>query len=306
MTNNPNQWTEQRLRNFIDNKVEENLRLEYKSGRALDMSKKDKQARELLIEVSAMANSAGGVVIVGLAEDHSKGNKQLSVPTNIEPVDCTKATKDWIENVLENAKPSIDGLEVHTIRLSSGPNDVAYVVEVPQSTTAHQASDKRYYRRRGTHALPMDHDEIENVRCRGKVPKVDIDLVEKRRGDGLLGSIEVYAKNTGVVVAKHVVVKVEMPTSSLFKPRHATEGPLRQPPGTTRGEVEYTQCICDNITRRQRPILPTLDERLAIILLDPRKCPLDSFELSWEVYVDAAPQPDGSKLVQMKAPQSTP
>jgi hypothetical protein len=47
--------------------------------------------------------------------------------------------------------------------LASGPNDVAYVVEIPQSETAHPALDNRYYKRFNFESVPMADHEIRDV-----------------------------------------------------------------------------------------------------------------------------------------------
>ena len=70
-------WTTKRLRRLIDDKVEEDLHLEYKGADALLTSEGKKN--ELSKDISAFANADGGVVIYGMSEtDH--------LPTNIDPV----------------------------------------------------------------------------------------------------------------------------------------------------------------------------------------------------------------------------
>ncbi len=56
----PKNWTEQRLQNFISSESEESLTLEYKSAEAL--GKSEYQKHEITKDVSAMANSAGGLL----------------------------------------------------------------------------------------------------------------------------------------------------------------------------------------------------------------------------------------------------
>jgi len=60
----PKNWTEAKIQNFIKSEIEESLTLEYKSGEALE--KTEHKKREITKDVSAMANSAGGLLIYGL------------------------------------------------------------------------------------------------------------------------------------------------------------------------------------------------------------------------------------------------
>jgi hypothetical protein len=60
---------------LIRDKIEENFTLEYKSSGALARDEKSK--REITKDVSAMANSAGGVLIYSLAEVRDDALKHL-------------------------------------------------------------------------------------------------------------------------------------------------------------------------------------------------------------------------------------
>ena len=59
-------WTESRLQNYITSEIEESLTLEYKSAEALDRNETKK--KEITKDVSAMANSAGGIIVYGISE----------------------------------------------------------------------------------------------------------------------------------------------------------------------------------------------------------------------------------------------
>lgn len=52
---------------LINNKVQENIHLDYKDSRAVDPKKSDEIAKD----ASAFANSDGGVIIYGVAEDNN-------------------------------------------------------------------------------------------------------------------------------------------------------------------------------------------------------------------------------------------
>lgn len=129
-------WDEARLQQLIDDEIQESSSLEYKEARALDKKSQDKKI-EITKDVSALANSAGGTLIYGISE---AGKSHL--PNEMSPIDRTQYSKEWLEQNINNIQPRIDGIVIHPVKLSSGTDDVAYVVEVPKSTTAHQAKNK--------------------------------------------------------------------------------------------------------------------------------------------------------------------
>ena len=160
-------WSEDRLRSLIVDRTEESTRLEYKHPDALgkDLAKK----KEIAKDVSSMANGAGGHLIYGIAEFADRARKHL--PESLIPVDRTKFSREWLEQVVTgNVRPPIRGLLIHPVPIGASPTDVVYVVEVPESTTAHQvtaAGDFRYYRRSNFQAVPMEDYEIRLVMHRG-------------------------------------------------------------------------------------------------------------------------------------------
>ena len=130
-------WDEARLLQYITDGIEESLNLDYKAADAL--SKSDGKKKEITKDVSAMANSDGGLIIYGIAEFQDVARSHL--PEKLDAVNRIDFSKEWLEQVINNIRPKIDGLRIYPVSLSSGTNDVAYVVDIPQSRTAHQATD---------------------------------------------------------------------------------------------------------------------------------------------------------------------
>ena len=157
------------LSNYIDNKIEENLNLDQKAAGALEST--DSKKTEISKDISAMANADGGIIIYGIQEYKEKPKKHL--PEKITPIDRTLYSKEWLEQVIQsNIRPKIDNLIIHPIKLSSNDTHVAYVVEITKSTTAHQAKDKKYYKRHNFESVPMDDYEIKDIMGRSKNPKI--------------------------------------------------------------------------------------------------------------------------------------
>lgn len=167
-----NEWNEDRLLRLIGDRIEENAELEYKAAAGLKSDQKGKE--EITKDVSAMANAAGGTIIYGISEFQDRAQEHL--PEKIDPVDRLQFSKEWLEQVVSQIKPRIDGLRVVPVQLASANNHVVYVVEVPKGETAHQALTLRYHRRYNFEVLPMLDHEIRDVMNRRRSPRLVVEL----------------------------------------------------------------------------------------------------------------------------------
>ncbi|WP_417909669.1 helix-turn-helix domain-containing protein [Candidatus Electronema sp. PJ] len=152
--------TLQDIEKLIAFQTPESLHLDYKAGSVLTLEKKD----ELCKDVSALANSDGGVLIYGIKEEKIH---KVAYPVSIdEGVDTSKVSKEWLEQILtSNITPIISGVEIFEIK--SGANRAIVVIQVAKSFRGpHQAPDKKYYKRRNVFTEPMEHYEIEDIRNR--------------------------------------------------------------------------------------------------------------------------------------------
>ena len=80
--------------------------------------------------------------------------------------------KEWLDQVINSRiSPKIDGIRINPIPLkTTNLGQCAYVVWIPQSNTAHQASDKRYYKRYNFESVAMEDYEIRDAMSRSKYP----------------------------------------------------------------------------------------------------------------------------------------
>lgn len=107
----PTEWTEADLLALIKDQVAESLSLDYKASAALQRT--DGKKAELSKDVSAFANSAGGVLVYGV---HENGH----IPTLLDGgLDPDEISKEWLEQVI-NSKISrrIDGVQIRQIHLT--------------------------------------------------------------------------------------------------------------------------------------------------------------------------------------------
>ena len=163
--------TKEDLQGLIDNKVEESTILEFKSSFATENKK---WKIELAKDVSAMANSNGGVIVFGMKQkDMGDGN---AVAGKLTPIPFNEMTKDRLSQLLSsNIQPAIDNIEI--THIPDGVEGGYYIVEIPQSNTAHQNRlDHIYYKRRNATIDAMEDYEVRDVMNRSKTPVVNLEF----------------------------------------------------------------------------------------------------------------------------------
>jgi len=204
-------WDESKLVKMIQDGIEESLTTEYKAAAAL--GREPRRIADITKDVSAMANSAGGALIYGISQ-HSDPTRQ-HLPERIVPVSRNEFSKEWLEHVIAQIRPRIPELRIQSVQLASGSDDVVYVIEIPQGTTAHQATDYRYYRRHNFEAVPMLDHEVRDVMNRKTHPRVAIDarfvVYPHKNSDERDGALIVSIKNETDVFARYVALVVHSP-----------------------------------------------------------------------------------------------
>ncbi len=290
----PKAWTEAKIQNFINSEIEESLTLEYKSAEAL--AKVEYNKHEITKDVSALANAAGGLLIYGIREYSEPSKRHL--PEKITPVNRAEFPREWLEQVINSIRPRIDGLLIHSVQLSTGEDDVVYIVEVPQSTTAHQAQNHRYYKRFNFQSVPMEDYEIRDVIFREKMPDVEVNfLIEQRIGtEGeTQRNLIVQARNRGSAYARFVACFVDVPVELLVNienPRSIKDGGRYYRHRLTNLNQEYA----DDTFRANFPLLRSMTMSWKIPLKnssgdDPSERPL----IKWKIYADNA-LPKGGRI----------
>jgi hypothetical protein len=158
----PWEWDKSDLDSLIHNHVQENIGLDYK--RCDSLANTDSKKKEISKDVSAFANSAGGIIVYGMIET---GHVPDAIDVGFDPL---VTSKKWLEQVINsNIQQRIDGIIINPIEISI--NKVVYVVYIPQSLRApHQASDKKFYKRYNFQSIPMEEYEVRDVSRRDEAP----------------------------------------------------------------------------------------------------------------------------------------
>ena len=162
--------TKEDLQRLIDNEVEESTILEYKSSFAVQ---NPKWREELAKDISAMANS-NGIIVFGIKQkDIGNGN---AIAHRLTPIPSSEMTKDKLSQLLSsNIQPIINNLEITYI--SESQEGGYFIVEIPQSNTAHQNRLTHiYYKRRNATVEAMEDYEIRDIMNRNKTPIINLEF----------------------------------------------------------------------------------------------------------------------------------
>lgn len=200
-------WNFERIQRMIDDGVEESIHLDYKGAGSL--AKVSQKRDEIIKDVTAFANSDGGVIVYGVAEYGDAARKHL--PECIDPINRAEFSKEWLEQVISNASPRIRDILIHPISIPDDETKCLYVVEIPKGDTAHQSADCKYYRRFNFESVPMRDHEIRDVMNRIKVPRLDVQAFLGIRNPWEESSLIFKVSNISNRIALHYAVVVRMP-----------------------------------------------------------------------------------------------
>lgn len=309
-------WTEEKLTGLVSGQVQESLSLDYK--RAQSLGPTEGRRKEITKDVSAMANSAGGVIIYGIAEFESGDRKHY--PERIDPVSLRDTSREWLEQVINTIQPRIVGIEITAVPVAGAPDSVVFVVDIPRSSTAHQATDHRYYKRFNFLSLPMEDYEVRDVMNRLTVPVIELDFkIEKsmqptqqpihdkvqKYHDAF--ALKTIARNVGTVYAMYVNAFISIPASALPDyPPHDIEVIDGQEyvslyhENTSRDVVDFTGGPYSRPKygpSRYDPILPGLSQSWSEWLDEAFLNDIANSILFWSVYADNSPMRKGEVVL---------
>lgn len=253
------------LRALIDAGTPESAVLEFKAAAAIS------NAKEIAKDVSAMANSAGGIIIYGLTETDNK-------PDQIDPITEKKLSREYLDQVITNGIRPLVKFRTEPIPIGGG---YVYAVHIEPGETAHMALEQnRYYKRYNFIASPMDDYEVRDVMNRRKHPKIVLDF---RRDDK---NIFVRLRNDGPLYAQYIRCQIEFPRGTLENVPEQTH--------VKRGDLRYVQLVLDNskhgILHRGLSlpwvVFPMTDFQANELIFRMR--PTVIYPIYWTVYADNA------------------
>ncbi|MFT4678383.1 MAG: hypothetical protein ACI9RU_003123 [Litorivivens sp.] len=218
-------FTRAHIEYLIHSRAEESIHIEFKAAGALEFT--DSKKKEIAKDVSAMANSDGGVIIYGLSEiDH--------VAKEFSFVDGNVFSKEWLEQVINSKiKRRIPEINIDVIRIGNKIAQSLYVVRIPRSSEApHMASDGRYYKRFNFESVFMNEYEVRDLFRRVEETQLKLLPVEF--------SCEVLEKSKqGIELLKLSIVLDVKNTSRAIESVYKTI--VRLPIGLYNLNIEYTE-----------------------------------------------------------------
>ncbi len=198
-------WSQARLERYIG--TAESATIEFKRCDALRPSENKSRSDRLdecAIDIAAMANEQGGVIIYGLVEE--KKDTRLIVTRVDEGFAAEdKVDRQWLLQVMrERIQPALVGLDAADVPLSNGR--AALVVVVPQSRSmARQTPDRLFWRRDAQGRRKMSVQELEDLRNRSVLPKLELRLaVTRQSGDEFSAQFRVV--NISEITASFAVI----------------------------------------------------------------------------------------------------
>jgi hypothetical protein len=175
----PTELTFDDIQALVDSEEPESVTLEYK--RQIDTSSEAK--KELAKDVSAMANSQGGHLIIGLDEER---HRPKMPDTFVGRMLGNHKVEEWLDQVLNSNIQQRTNVHIKPVPVPGKPDECVVVVHVPSSSRVpHMVtaqSDNRYYVRHNCEVLPAEEYEVRDMYQRGRRMREEVEKYLKNRG----------------------------------------------------------------------------------------------------------------------------
>ena len=171
MKTHPSEWTEEDLRQLIGQP--ESLTLEFIAS-VLCLPGQG-FTRMLGKEISAFANSEGGVIVLGIKENRGRPRVALDLDDGIDPA---QFSLDQVQHSADfSVRPMLGGIHCHAVPLSgSRAGRVAYVIVVPRGNTAYQSGNYVYYIRNSWRNEPAPNHLVQLLMSRATAATAALEL----------------------------------------------------------------------------------------------------------------------------------
>jgi hypothetical protein len=196
----PNEVNNRDVEQFIQHRIEENLNLDYTHIETYH------SFEELAKDVSAFANSEGGLIVLGVSEERIDDQKIF--PKEITWGDKSLTKERLEDNLIAKVHPTIDGLRILPVRKSNGSGLVMFLIDIPQGLNPpYMASEKKYYKRLNFRKYAMEHYEVADLFGRRRKPLLtltskleSIDVKDNQ----FVCTLRLLLANRGRALAKYV------------------------------------------------------------------------------------------------------
>ena len=269
-------FTEEDILKIIESKLEESINIEFKSSGAL--SKDNMVKKEISKDISAFANSDGGIIFYRI-------NEENHVAKNLSFINGNEFTKEWLENIIiSTIQQKIDGLKIIPVRFDNDIFKTVYVVKIPKSNRSpHINNDKKYYKRYNFQSIAMEEYEVRNLYHKPYESKVFVCcyvVKPTKIEDAYYGFfIELQISNDGNYVSEKYKVKCNINSNESVLLETGSEN-----------FFSLTHRLKDGITISTTKMFPVFPDELLSVLSFTIKIPKKDFyeiikETIFDVYV---------------------
>jgi hypothetical protein len=155
---------------LVDDGIPETWKLDYKREISLT-AEKDKL--EIAKDITSFANTAGGTLIYGIAEQKVNNNDDMCIPVEPIGIDPIPNLISKIENILyDTVSPRLQSLVIKEVPYNRHAGKVVYIVWHPESPLAphmvYGYGDYRYYRRGQLRTIKMNEQDIRDKYVQGQ------------------------------------------------------------------------------------------------------------------------------------------
>ncbi len=163
------------IQTLINSGISENTNLEFKRE---VWGKLDEDRKEMLRDISSMANAYGGYFVIGMEEDQAGEAKEIIDIPNVE-----SERDSLLASLMANLHPRIIGLDINVIKFEDGKKIL--LIRVPDGFNLHQVTFKgmyQFWKRHDRQKSRMTYDEIKDSIIKNHVGSgQSIELLEKRK-----------------------------------------------------------------------------------------------------------------------------
>lgn len=302
MANPPDTWTEQRLCELAPGEYDFQ---EFKGAAWLvDQGKVASHFLGALSkQLSAFANASGGRLFIGLNDD---GQIDGGVPIDLK----RGGIRAWLEDVIPGSvEPSLRDFNVFEVPCAGAdsaitPGHAVYVVDIQASGHApHMAADRRYYLRIAGKSRPMSNVHVQDIVRRTNTPEVRLARFapfghaeydeSDPRGPRAFVCFQLFVKNHGRRLAKHVGVELKIPRAMI-------SGAVRERI-SSHADVQISQTPGQVIVFRYHPAPVFPDQEICVIRIwvGVHAGNLDAIRggkaVTWVIYADDALPETGAR-----------
>lgn len=207
---------------LINNNISESLNLVFKDGNEISVTD-EKKIIKLIISLTALANTKGGILIYGINAKRKKAN-QLSLIN-----DKTINEESLFYLVNNNIFRNIKNINIQQIEFNQNQSVVIFII--PESIDVpHMASDGCYYKRQQFKDVLMEEHEVRMYYNKSSITEIEFLGIVNTAGvptlsDGKFSFLNFYPKfmirNTGNTIEHFYKIELFIPSSlhdSMFQP----------------------------------------------------------------------------------------